>query len=471
MPNIVLQKAILDITALSVLSVEELRDVQGPADPDEIAAIESLCNTHPQVLEATQKLQLPAGTQVINDPWAYGTDDETERRRLYQCYMYLVLNVDPEANHYSIPLPFSPVFDAYTMTLQWVDYLPLGDEPTVDSITGPWDPVAAVEYSSRLLKKEGQRTDLTPLHVHQPKGPSFTVNDREVSWQKWKFILGWNLREGPVLYNVTFGGQPSTAFDLGDTGLGINSNSLELGCDCLGHIRYFDGCRVTSTGELVQLKNVVCMHEIDAGIGLKHVNFRSQSASVTRNRQLVVQCVATVANYEYILAFILDQSANIHIELRATGIVSTVPISPKATKVPPWGVKVAPGALALNHQHLFCLRVNPAIDGQQNSVVFDDIVPLQDGQTDPYGVAFLPSTSTISKPGGYNLDLTKSRVYRIQNSNVVNPVSGKPVAYKLHALPSQMMIMNEETFNSKRGIFASEPIWVTAYHDDELYTG
>lgn len=32
-----------------------------------------------------------------------------------------------------------------------------------------------------------------------------------------------------------------------------------------------------------------------------------------------------------------------------------------------------------------------------------------------------------------------------------------------------MMIMKPRTFNFKRGIFASAPIWVTKYRDDELW--
>lgn len=34
--------------------------------------------------------------------------------------------------------------------------------------------------------------------------------------------------------------QRKCAFDVGDYGLGFCANSLELGCDCLGHIKYFD---------------------------------------------------------------------------------------------------------------------------------------------------------------------------------------------------------------------------------------
>ena len=40
------------------------------------------------------------------------------------------------------------------------------------------------------------------------------------------------------------------AYDMVDYGLGNCANSLELGCDCLGHIRYFDGMLCDSKGAL-----------------------------------------------------------------------------------------------------------------------------------------------------------------------------------------------------------------------------
>lgn len=50
------------------------------------------------------------------------------------------------------------------------------------------------------------RTDLKPLHVVQPEGASFTVTEQGTSnvveWQKWSFRIGFNHREGMVLYNV-----------------------------------------------------------------------------------------------------------------------------------------------------------------------------------------------------------------------------------------------------------------------------
>lgn len=99
--------------------------------------IEALCLRHPAVIAEIEKLKLPSGFTVCNDPWIYGTDDETEERRLFQCYMYIVEGEHAEANHYSLPISFSPVFDAITRELVRMDYLPTGaDERVVE--TGPW---------------------------------------------------------------------------------------------------------------------------------------------------------------------------------------------------------------------------------------------------------------------------------------------------------------------------------------------
>ena len=74
------------------------------------------------------------------------------------------------------------------------------------------------------------------------------------------------------------------------------------------------------------MPNVVCVHEQDAGIGFKHTNYRTGRAVVARNRELVLQSIITVSNYEYILAFIFNQAGEIDYEIRATGILSTQPI-------------------------------------------------------------------------------------------------------------------------------------------------
>ncbi|KAJ5750474.1 copper amine oxidase [Penicillium manginii] len=413
-------------------------------------------------------------SRIENDPWSFGTDDHNERRRLFQCYMYLALNDDPQANHYSIPLPFAPIFDGHTLELIDLQRLPTGASDEIDEETRPWDPTSAVEYSADLMGPDYFRKDVKPLQVVQPHGPSFTIQERHIKWQKWSFQLGWNMREGPVLHDVRYDGRSlfyrvsmsemtvpygdprspyhrKQAFDLGGFWIRSHLQLPKLGL-----------------GDPVIMPNVVCMHEVDDGIGWKHTNFRNGKSSVVRDRQLVVQCTATVANYEYILAFVLDQAASLHVDVRATGIVSTMPIN-KGVHVP-WGTTVAPGVLAVNHQHLFCLRINPSLDGRTNTVVYDDCIPVEnEPQLDPFGCAFKVKQTTIQKPGGYNLDLTQNRTFKILNESKLNCIANQPVGYKLHPVPSQMLMMGPSTFNLKRGIFTTKPIWVTKYRDHELW--
>jgi primary-amine oxidase len=51
------------------------------------------------------------------------------------------------------------------------------------------------------------------------------------------------------------------AFDAGEDGLGRNANSLELGCDCLGLIHYFDSFIVQEDGGVNHIKNAVFFFE------------------------------------------------------------------------------------------------------------------------------------------------------------------------------------------------------------------
>jgi hypothetical protein len=92
----------------------------------------------------------------------------------------------------------------------------------------------------------------------------------------------------------------------GDYGLGFAANSLALGCDCAGEVTYFDGVVNDSAGQPVVIKNAVCLHEEDAGLLWKHLDYRcgrsagcvcahgrccGHSACVTR--RTTAQCAAT----------------------------------------------------------------------------------------------------------------------------------------------------------------------------------
>lgn len=113
---------------------------------------------------------------------------------------------NPDSNHYAFPIPLVPVMDMRTREIIRVDRLATGGgEDGLKYGTGPkavLDHCRASEYIPELVEG-GLRQDLKPLNVVQPFGPSFTVTRNSlVEWQKWRFRVGFNPREGATIHDV-----------------------------------------------------------------------------------------------------------------------------------------------------------------------------------------------------------------------------------------------------------------------------
>jgi primary-amine oxidase len=191
---------------------------------------------------------------------------------------------------------------------------------------------------------------------------------------------------------------------------------------------------------------------------------------VTRRRELVIQFIITLANYEYIFAYKFDQSGAIGVETRATGIVSVVNIDEGKTS--DYGNVVSPGALAQNHQHIFAIRIDPAIDGGKNTVVSEEShrVPMNP-ETNPRGNYYEVRQQVIEKSQWLDAAPEHNRIIKMVNTNKKNPVSGKSVGYKFTPAPTQLLLADPESIQSKRALFAQHHIWVTKYKDGELFAG
>lgn len=225
-----------------------------------------------------------------------------------------------------------------------------------------------------------------------------------------------------------------------------------------------------SDGTAIKKENVICLHEIDDGIGWKHTNHRTQNAAVVRARNLVLQTVLTVGNYEYVFAWIFMQNGNIELETRATGILSTSLIDPNKTSE--WGTVVSPGVLAPNHQHLFSLRIDPMIDGPKNTVIQEDTIPVpQSEEENPHGNAWRVSKTPFQTSGFADADPFANRCFKIVNEAIPNRLSGNPVGYKLVPQPCQLLLASPDSVVRKRARFAEHHLWVTAYRDGELWAG
>jgi primary-amine oxidase len=205
-------EAVVDLTHGQLVRNDRIKPgFHGPADGPEILAMEKVALADAAVQAELAKLCLPEGSVVVSDPWIYGADGATDQRRQFQCFLYLrPPGAGPDSNHYAFPLSISPVVDVETLRVVRIDHLPTGTDAT-PTLPKPYTLPPPSEYTP---EHQTLRTDLKPLHVVQPEGASFTVEEEMsgsggavIEWQKWRFRTGFNHREGIVLYNITYDGR------------------------------------------------------------------------------------------------------------------------------------------------------------------------------------------------------------------------------------------------------------------------
>lgn len=192
--------------------------------------------------------------------------------------------------------------------------------PRDSKFTRPTIPLQQHNFLPEFIGENNYRKDVKPIIIQQPQGVSFTVKGNEIDWQKWNLRISMNYREGLVLHNISYqdGAEKRPlfyrislsemvvpyadtntphhrkhAFDVGEYGLGLCTNSLALGCDCLGSIYYFDATFNDHAGKPFFVPNAICMHEEDHGILMKHTDYRNGRAHTIRSRRLVISQIVT----------------------------------------------------------------------------------------------------------------------------------------------------------------------------------
>ena len=420
---------------------------------------------------------------VMVDIWSAGNygSEEDRTRRLARPLCFL--RRDPTDNGYARPLEgIRPVVDLNTMQVIRVDE------------HGRW-PLPPGECNYAADRVPDQRRDIKPLEITQPEGPSFTVDGYQVAWQNWKFVIGFNAREGLTLHHLRYRdgnedrsilyrasltemvvpyGDPSetqrrkNAFDVGEYGMGMCTNSLTLGCDCLGLIRYFDAHLTTSRGEPLTISNAVCMHEEDFGILWKHTDRRLGTPEVRRSRRLIVSAVATVENYEYGFFWYLYQDGNIQFELKLTGVLSLGVAKPGDT--PKYGTLVADQLYAPNHQHFFNMRLDFDLDGVANTVHRVDVVADEPGGANAFVNAFHAQATPLAREADAkaNLCLETTRTWKIVNPARRNAV-GQPVGYRFLPGDNSVPFASPDAWWRRRARFVDHHVWVTPFQSDERF--
>ena len=475
-------EAIVSLNERRVTSWQHVPGVQPRIMFDEFSECEATVKANPQFQAALKKRGITDPNLVMVDPWSagnYGFADE-EGRRLALARNFL--RSSPTDNGYARPIEgVTAVVDLNSMKVLRVDdygVVPLPPNPG--------------NYAAEFVGEF--RQDLKPLEITQPEGPSFVVDGNSVTWQKWHLRVGFTPREGlvlhtvgyedqgrirPILYRAALSdmvvpyGDPGkdhyrkNAFDAGEYGIGSLTNSLTLGCDCLGEIYYFDAALNTGRGDAFTIPNAVCMHEEDYGILWKHVDWRTGQTEVRRSRRLVISSIATVGNYEYGFFWYFYQDGTIQLEIKLTGIINTAGIA--EGEISKYGTLVAPGLNAHIHQHFFNFRLDMSVDGESNTAYEVNTAAEPLGPDNPHGNAFYAEATPLKTELAAQrvIDPLSGRYWVVSNPSVKNAMS-QPVGYKLMPGENILPFAHPGASIIQRAGFMTKHLWVTPYDRNEL---
>ena len=494
-------RAVVSLTADVVSAWEHLPGQHPNMTLDEWHECDQMLRAHPVLAEALARRGITNMSLVLTDVWAYGGALVPERyqglRLGWSDVWYRESGLgNPYAHHVT---GLHPVVDLNSMRLleledNMADEAPAG-QPTLSAgqpTVSAGQPAVSGEYLPSLIPMPLRQ--VKPLNVSQPEGVSFTLNGRLLSWQNWQLRVGFNPREGLILYQVGFRDagrlrqvahrlsfaemivpyrDPTpdhyrrTAFDVGEWGLGFMTTSLELGCDCLGEITYLDAVVHDTYGEPRTIANAICIHEEDSGVLWKHVD-QIAGAEVRRSRRLVISFHVTVANYEYLVYWRFYQDGNIECEVRATGIIVTSHF-PEGRQ-PPYGTLVDQRTYAPFHQHFIVARLDLEVDGQDNTVYVTESVPSEKVGDDPHGLGLVVRDTPLrtEAEGKQDYDWASQRGWKVVNDNARNGL-GTPPGYKLVPSGAFPPLLDRSSPAYRRAEVIGHTLWVTPYRQDERW--
>jgi primary-amine oxidase len=505
-------EATVNLEAEEVIEWVERENIQPPITAAEFDACTAAVKADPEWRAAVRDRDADPDLAII-DTWSAGhafvPEDVDRDRRLAHALAFLREDMEEGDEGYAKPI---------TGLHAYVDL----DEEAVVSVVDHGPPDESNPFPSESMDyKTGDRDvreDLLTYDVVQPDGPSWDIDGWTVEWQRWRFHVGWTQREGLVLHNVTYddpghkGSDPGhrsvlsrasvaemavpygtpvqsdrfkNAMDAGEYNLGRLASSLVEGCDCLGHMHYWDVTINDTDGSPETIENAICLHEEDYGLLWKRTDWRREQSEVRRNRRLVVSFIATVGNYDYAFYWYFYQDGSIQAQVRLTGIDSVHAVAPDAD---PGGYAelVAPGVAAPIHQHFFCFRLDVDVDGKENS-----LYEVQN-QTVPYGAGGegsnnprAPATASRPNPGGNAFYADRRRLDTEQEAKrqinplagrywkVVNPSEtnrlGEPVGYKLVPEDNVAPAAQPNSSVLERAGFIQNHLWATPYRPDERF--
>jgi primary-amine oxidase len=186
-------QAVVDLTKKSIERFTEFNKVQPALTFDEMIEADDALRSSEALLAAFAKRNIKID-EVVFYPFSSGYRDERDspsKRRIFR--PHAAVRKWKEDNYYAHHiegLVITVDLDSFTVDVEDHLVVPLAPK------SGNYDPEGIKSPDNVPYFPDGVRKDLKPLIITQPEGPSFQIDGYQITWQKWRFRVGFNVREG-----------------------------------------------------------------------------------------------------------------------------------------------------------------------------------------------------------------------------------------------------------------------------------
>ena len=498
-------EATIDITAGKLESYTELKKDQAPVTETEMHSYDDVLKKDPRIIEALKKrdiVDLRLVTCYVTPAGHVGLPEQTEGRRIGWGGCTYAANAKFNWDR-EIPGIFFIVDMNEKKITRFSDYGALPMPPTTsiyDADGGPALP------------------GTQPFLIAQPNGPSFLIKDGEVSWQNWHFRFRLDPRVGPVINlvslqdgdkrrSVLYEGSLSEMYvpyqdpdetwnshvflDAGEyfvnTGSGGIIKPLLAGVDCPTYATFFSGTFFHDNGTPYVRPQLACLFErVTGDPAWRHWDEDTYAVSGRPTRELVFRTVATVGNYDYLFDWRFEQDDSIVVGVGATGVLEVKAVTDKRADGPlstglaakdkdgnqvEFGQLIAPGISAVDHDHFFSYRLDLDVDGQNNSLMVDKLVPYELPKT-ALGRHWIwaMKPEMLKKEGDAKLDVSIEHpaMWMFTNEGVKNSL-GQTTSFAIMPGETGISLLPPTEWPQKRAGWSEHNLWVTPYDPNQRY--
>jgi primary-amine oxidase len=340
-----------------------------------------------------------------------------------------------------------------------------------------------------------------------PTDRRFTIAGHWIEWDKWRFHLRIDPRVGPVISrasirdgdrrrSVLYQGSVSELFvpymdptrnwyfrtylDVGEYGIGSSGVPLRLGIDCPADGALVDTAFMNDMGKIYPKEGIACVFERETGdAGWSHYKIVQGGSVLRRHTELVVRFIVWLGNYDYVLDWVFTETGSLKGRVGATGIVQVRGVNSNtmsdrtADQDTAYGRLIAPGTVAIHHDHFFGFRLDLDVDGTKNQLSIDRLRKVElDGSevNTPRRQIWqvFPEIPTREADARLNVNLQNPALWRVVNPAATNRV-GNPVSYQLLPGVTARTLLDGGEIAHRRAAFTDYHLWVTPYQSDERY--